>query len=283
VTPDEREREYSPSSCIGGDYQPFIAAYEAQSLEARRLTESRGARWHELRYGDAPAQRIDLCLPAQASPMQRVPLLVFIHGGYWQELSARDSLFAAAGCVEAGLAFAAIDYTLAPQAGVPQIVRECGAAIEALAACGPSLGFDPRHIVVAGSSAGAHLAAMAALPGAVQAPLRGVVLVSGIYDLRPLVGTSINDALGLDEATARQVSPALHSVRGFPRTVVAWGAVETREFKRQSREFAAQLQKEGTACETVEIPARNHFDVILDLANPGTLLGARTLALLQLA
>ena len=291
-----RERAYSPSSCIGGNYQPFIAAYAERSAAARARLRS----WQELSYGSAPSQRLDLFLPAgaapraaqgaatlatQSNPSCAVPhplpaLLVFIHGGYWQELSKRESSFAASDAVEHGLAFAALDYTLAPQASVAEMVQECRQALRWLHQNAARLGFDAQRIVVAGSSAGAHLAAMCALPQADAAagaapgqPVQATVLVSGIYELEPLLGTSINTALGLTTESSRAISPALLPLAGFPPSVVCWGEIETDEFKRQSRDFAAALQRSGTPCDVFQVPQRNHFDIILDLADPATLLG----------
>ena len=110
-----------------------------------------------------------------------------------------------------------------------RIVEECRAAVASLSR------FD--RLVVAGSSAGAHLAAMAAL--AADQRVKGAVLVSGIYDLEPLIGTSIDAALGLDPATAARNSPLRRPLEGFPRSLVCWGENETDQFKRQSRAFAA--------------------------------------------
>jgi arylformamidase len=268
-----REREYSPSSCIGGDYRPFVAAYAERSAKVRSRTPGQ----LDLRYGARAAQRLDLFMPRRAAADaagERPPLLVFIHGGYWQELSKQESAFAAADCVAQGIAFAAIDYTLAPQASVADIVVECRAALSWLHGHAATLGFDAGRIVVAGSSAGAHLAAMTALPAPAGAGfVKAAVLVSGIYELEPLIGTSINAAVGLTPESARSLSPALRDLRGFPPAIVCWGAVETAEFKRQSRDFAARLERAGTACQVFEVPQRNHFDVILDLADPGALLG----------
>lgn len=280
-----REREYSPSSCIGGDYRPFIADYAERSAAARARFAGPASRL-DLAYGEGPAQRLDLFVPAVsavAAAAGAPPLLVFIHGGYWQELSKNESSFAAADALVQGLAFAALDYTLAPAATVAAMVEECRRALAWLQARAAALGFDGTRIVVAGSSAGAHLAAMCALPGTAAAPLvRGAVLVSGIYEVEPLVGTSINDALGLDAAAARAVSPALAaSLQGFPPAIVAWGGVETGEFKRQGRDFAAALRRAGTRCDDFEVPGRNHFDVVLDLADPATALGEATLALVR--
>lgn len=283
----ERERVYAPSSCIGGNYQPFLQAYATHSAAVRaQHTGRRG-----LAYGTAASQTLDLFLPppgtGDPSDTGLPPLLLFIHGGYWQELSKNDSLFAADGCLAAGAAFAALDYTLAPQATVQQMVGECRMALRWLHDHAASFGFDARRIVVAGSSAGAHLAAMCCLrswPGEPDLPAglpAAAVLVSGIYELSPLVGTSINGALGLTPAAAASVSPMRCDLAGFPPTLVAWGAVETSAFKDQSRAFAQRIAAAGgTVPQQAEVPGCNHFDVILALAQRGTVLGDATLRLL---
>jgi len=285
LTQDELERGYTPSSRINGNYQPFLEAYAARSAAARERALALGGRWQEFRYGTKATQRMDLCLPPSAGTRRsRAGLLVFIHGGYWQELSAAESLFSAAQCTAHGLAFAAIDYTLAPAASVGQMVAECRTAVAWLAAHASELRIDSDNIVIAGSSAGAQLAAMISLPvpwleqESTCRP-RALMLVSGIYELEPLLATSINVALGLDAAAARALSPALHPLAGFPATVVCWGEIETEAFKVQSQEFAAALRAVGTPCEAFEVPGCNHFDVVLDLAEPRTLLGRHTLAL----
>ncbi len=287
MSPQERERAYSPSSCIGGHYQPYVAAYQTRSDDARADGTALGATWSTQRYGKQAAQQISLCLPPASScaPPASTGLLVFIHGGYWQELSANDSLFPATACIQRGLAFAALDYTLAPAASVADIVAECRWALVWLFQHAQALGVDASRIVVSGSSAGAHLAAMVAMAGALpdgqggSFAVRAAVLVSGIYALEPLVGTTINTALALEPASAQQMSPALLPLRGFPKTLLCWGAVETEEFKRQSRDFAHALGTAGTPCESFEVPQRNHFDVILDLTDASTRLGAATLSL----
>jgi arylformamidase len=254
----EREREYSPSSCIDGNYQPYIRAYAERSDAARRAHPPK-----TVRYGPGERQTIDLFVPANVA---RPPVLVFFHGGYWQELSKQDSAFAALNCLAHGIAYAAVDYTLAPAATLSAIVEECRAAIARLEDVGP--------LVVAGSSAGAHLAAMVA-----NERMRGAVLVSGLYDLEPLIGTSINADLGLDAAEAARNSPLRRPLAGLPPSLVCWGENETDQFKRQSRAMARALRSAGASCETFECAGRNHFDVILDLADPASALGRRTLAL----
>lgn len=277
LTDVEREREYSPSSCVGGDLGPFLEAYATRSEEARHACGAAGLDVRRLHYGDAPRQVIDVVHPRTPNP---APLLVFIHGGYWQELSPTESFFAGADAVRHGVAHAAVGYTLAPEASLDEIVAEVRSAVVHLVRHADALGLDPQRIVVSGSSAGAHLAAMVALHDDEDWRPAGVVLVSGIYELEPLIGTSINEALSLDVDTAQRNSPALHPLAGFPRTVITHGDNETSEFKRQSADFAQRIAAAGGTAEVHEIADRNHFDVILDLADDDEALGRRVLDML---
>lgn len=264
---ETRSIEYSPSSALDGDIGEFIQAYVDKSA----LAYSQCQPIHTLDYGPKPSNTIDFVRPDVDGA---VPLHVFIHGGYWQELSKRESFFPALDTLKRGIAFAAIDYTLAPHAGLDEIVAECCAAMAQLAEGADSLGVDRNRIVVSGSSAGAHLAAMCCLDLSPHLRPAGAVLMSGIFEVAPLIGTYINDALGLDTDTAERNSPALSDLSGFPRTVIAWGENETDEFKRQSRFFAALLRAAGGQVEALEMPARNHFDLVDDIAN-GSALGQR--------
>jgi arylformamidase len=277
LSPEAREREYSPSSCIGGNYMPFIQAYADESAAARKAYPP-----HTHTYGAEPTQKLDLFLPP-ATGAPPPPLLVFIHGGYWQELSKEYSSFAASHCLPQGIAYAAIGYTLAPAATVGSIVQECRTALNWLFDNAGKLGVDRHRIVVAGSSAGAHLAAMCAAPGALAPSnrLKGAVLVSGVYELEPLIGTTINDALHLDATTAAGNSPMRQDLQEFPPSIVCWGDNETDQFKRQSRAFSATLRTAGTHGTEFEIPGRNHFNIILDLANPATELGRHVVAMID--
>lgn len=278
----EREIEYSPSSCLpDGDYQPFVDAYATISDQVwSDLEAAPDVRTTVVRYGDAPMRTIDVAVPSTTGP--DAPLLAFVHGGYWQELSKVESRFAAHDCVRRGWAFAAIDYPLAPHADLATIVDSCRRAVRTLHENGRSLEFDPNRIVVSGSSAGAHLAAMVALDTAAPPQhVAGTVLVSGVYELEPLIGTSIDGALGLDRATAGLNSPLRADLTGFPPTVVGYGSDETAEFKAQSQAFAAALGRDEARVTGVEVAGRNHFDVILDLAAPSTTLGDAVAALID--
>jgi arylformamidase len=274
----EREREYSPSSCVTA-IEPFLEAYVAHSRDA----EMRFRCQKNLRWGERPDEQFDYFPAASAD----APLLVYIHGGYWQEHSKDESLFAAPDCIANGIAFAAIDYTLAPQASVGFIVEQCRRAIASLHRQAAALGFDPRRIYVSGNSAGAHLAAMLLVEGWQAAygladdVVAGAVLLSGIYDLEPLMGTYIDAALHLTDADVAALSP-LRLKSGRPvKTIVAWGDNETAEFKRQSRAFAAALVDSGFPVSAFELAGTNHFDIVFGLAHRGSVLGDATLELIH--
>lgn len=275
---DEREREYSPSSCVGGNIDPFIAAYVERSAQAHASLRAAGRTVTEVAYGPEPSQTIDLVTPP---PTQRsTPLLVYIHGGYWQQLSKVESFFAAEHCIAHGIAFAAVDYTLAPHATLDEIVAECRSAVAKLRDITNEHRVDPDRIVVAGSSAGGHLSAMVGLGIGDGWRPAGVGLISGVFELEPLIGTSINDAVGLDVAAALRNSPQRMDLADFPRTLIAIGSNETNEFKRQSLAMEAALQQLGTPVEHIEIDERNHFDVVLDLCNADSELGRLMLQLI---
>jgi len=252
------EREYSPSSRAGGSAEPYVADWRARSASA---AQQLGDRVRGLTGGS---------LLVEAG--EGAPLLVFVHGGYWQALSAAESMYLAPAALAAGWSFAAVEYTIAPTGRLDTMVEEVTATLASLGRA-----TRPGAVVLAGHSAGAHLAAMAALVQ--QSPLRldRVVLLSGVYDLRPLVLTTVNDPLGLDLASAERLSPMLLPVRCTPQVSVAWGDADTDAFEAQSIAYAAVLRRAGVAVTESLCEHRHHFDIVDDLVDPRSPLGEITL------
>lgn len=270
----ERDTEYSPSSVIDGNYQPFINKYISESEIARTVVQSK---IHQ--YGNKKNQVIEITT-FQKSDNELRPLLVFIHGGYWQELSIKESFFPSTEAVKNDIGYAAIEYSLAPSVSVSEIVDECTEAINWLFTNVADLGFDQKKIILSGSSAGAHLVAMSLLKINKFSPL-GAVLVSGIYNIEPLIGTSIDEALSLTNSQAYENSPINFSLENFPPTIVTWGENETEQFKKQSKILVNKLIDEGVPVRSLEIEDKNHFDIILDLADLSKELGCELKMLLD--
>ncbi|MCF4978644.1 alpha/beta hydrolase fold domain-containing protein [Pseudomonas gessardii] len=264
------ERAYSPSS-VAPDFMSVVLQYRALSdLMCTRHAATR------IEYGQGADEYSILFEPTTQAASS---MLVFIHGGYWQELSAQDSCFPAEGLLAHHIAYAAINYSLAPAANIFDMARQCCRALEALQAARPNC-----RIVIAGSSAGAHLAAMLltfdwrAREGG-QPPFAAALLISGIYDLRPLIPTYINTPLKLTLDSALALSPQLQPIVSPCPTVVCFGQQETDAFKQQSRDFAQRLISVGADVSLYEVPGRNHFDIVFDISQSATLIGADVLRL----
>ncbi|WP_170755390.1 alpha/beta hydrolase [Ruegeria lacuscaerulensis] len=267
-TQAELDQEYSPRSMIGGDLTPYLNSYAALSAQYRAQMDVIG----NVSYGDSTAQVLDF-FPAKGAG---APLHVFIHGGYWQALSQRESAMMAPALVEAEYSFATLNYTLAPDARIGDMIDECRNALLWLAANAPDLGFDPSRVTLSGHSAGAQLASMVMATSAdalARAGLRvrDVILISGVYDLEPISLTPVNEPLQLTPVEVHDLSPIRHLPAPGPRYRVTVGERDTPEFIRQSRDYAELLRKAG---HSVSFDLQNgvqHFDIIM---HPATFLAA---------
>ncbi|WP_050605560.1 alpha/beta hydrolase [Ruegeria sp. 6PALISEP08] len=256
----ELEQEYSPSTMIGGDLSPYLASYQALSAQAR----SEFPVQEKLAYGDSPNQVLDY-FPAKGAG---APLHVFIHGGYWQALSQRESAMMAPALIEAEHSFATLNYTLAPDARIGEMIEECRDALLWLAAQAGTLGFDPSRITLSGHSAGAHLAAMIIATSSdalakAGLRIRDVILISGIYDLEPISLMSVNDPLQLTPVEVNDLSPIRNLPRPGPRYYVTVAERDTPEFIRQSRDYAERLRKAGHSVSFDLKKGMQHFDIIM--------------------
>ncbi|CUK03341.1 Carboxylesterase NlhH [Ruegeria denitrificans] len=265
---DELEQEYSPRSMIGGDLTPYLDSYAALSAQHRAQMEVIG----NVSYGDGTAQVLDF-FPAKGAG---APLHVFIHGGYWQALSQNESAMMAPALVEAEQSFATLNYTLAPEARIGDMIEECRDALLWMAANAPDLGFDPSRITLSGHSAGAQLAAMVMATSADELAraglrVRDVILISGVYDLEPISLTTVNDPLQLTPVEIHDLSPILHLPAPGPRYHVTVAERDTPEFIRQSRDYAELLRKAGHSVSFDLKKGMQHFDIIM---HPGTFLPA---------
>lgn len=253
------EREYN----LRIRHPERTAVYErfaADSAVLRR--ESPG--FAALRYGESPNSVIDFFAAGGGGPR---PLFVFLHGGYWRALDRGIFSFLARPWNARGVSVALPGYDLAPAVTVRQIAAQTRRAIEWLIERRDELAIDTTRIVIGGHSAGAHLGALAVNALETCRPL-GLVGVSGVYDLLPLLRTTVNHDVHLDAAEARVLSPLWLEPRGGARHLCAVGGAETDGFRDQSRRYAATLREKGVAAEYLEAPARTHFDILDDLADP---------------
>ncbi|MBB6015235.1 alpha/beta hydrolase [Deinococcus radiopugnans] len=238
---------YMPSRRVP-DADALVAAWARNSAAVREACAPQ-----QLAYGAGEHERLDVFSPEGAV---RATLL-FIHGGYWQAFYKDTFSYLAPPLLGAGLRVAIISYDLTPAVTLSRIVDQARRATAFVAAqfAGP--------LVVAGHSAGGHLAAMIhatdwAAEGLPGVTLAGGVGISGLYDLGPLRRTELQPALQLSEKEARALSPAfLHPTSAAP-FIAAVGADESAAFLGQSLALAQAWP--GVVGGVRQLPGRHHFD-----------------------
>ncbi|WP_431281684.1 alpha/beta hydrolase [Humitalea sp. 24SJ18S-53] len=242
------EAEYNNRARVPG-HPAIIAAWASDSAAWRAACPRVEL---GLPYGTAPRQAMDVFWPGDRDD---VPLAVWIHGGYWQGLDRSFASHCARGLNGRGIAVAVPSYTLCPETTVSGIVAEM------LAACTLLFARHGRSMLVAGHSAGGQLAAMMA--HALPREMVGAILpVSGVFELEPLLTTTIATPLRLDAPTARKLSPRFLPAPGVVTHAVV-GADESDEYLRQTRDFAEAWDGTWEA-----VPGADHFTVIAPFADP---------------
>jgi len=235
-------------------------------IAASRELESKAKPALDLAYGSEPLQKLDYYAAAQNGP-----LLVFVHGGYWQGGDKADVGFIARPYIEAGINVAVVNYSLAPQAKIEDMVAEVRNSLVWLGSQAAQLGFDAGRVSLMGHSAGGHLVSMMVARTDTPVPagmpsIANVFPISGVFDLPPLLPSSINTALGLDQPRAEALSPlAWPGPQGtYVHTFV--GAGETDQFHRQ----AEALGKVWTVARHDSVPGTDHFTILNVLGDPSS-------------
>jgi len=260
----ERDAAYNNTAAVAD----VAARHAERGIASARARAHAGARL-DRRYGPAPRNLIDL-FPAQDSG---APCLVFIHGGYWQMNSKESFACLGDGVRALGWAAALPGYTLAPDITLSGIVAEIDAALDFLLRDGPAYGIA-GPLVVAGWSAGGHLAALALGHPGVAAGLS----ISGIHELAPLRDTYLNDRLHLSDTEIETLSPLrLPVVR--KKLAIGYGTAELPALRLNSVAFHAYRSEGGGPGRSIAAPDCNHFTILDALRRPD---GMLTMSLLEL-
>ncbi len=260
------QAEYDNGAKVPG-YQAIVAGWTAASAAMRA---SWPAAELDVPYGPTDRQKLDIFWP---EPSRAAPLAMFVHGGYWAALDRTVFSYLASGLLAHGVAVAMPSYDLCPHVTVAAIVEQVRDAAGFVARR------HSRDMLAIGHSAGGHLAAMLlatdwASRGLPAAAVRAALPISGLFDLPPLLATTVNEPLGLDEAEAGRLSPLFLPSPGLPLHAVV-GGLEGVEYTRQATSIAEAW---GGTWEAM--PDANHFSVIGPLANEGSPLVAKALELL---
>jgi arylformamidase len=249
------------------DSPQWLERWRARSAQVRAGPHAR----LDVPYGKRPRQRLDYF----PSGVQRAPLFVFIHGGYWQRNDKEMFAFVADGPQPHGIDVATVGYTLTPDARLTEIVHEIEQALSFLSQRTDDFGFARDRLFVGGWSAGGHLTAMAARHAAV----RGGIPISGIFDLEPIALNYLNEKLALDPSEVETLSPLrILRDRSAPLRMFVGGS-ELPELKRQSASYAEAARERRLPVQLTVLPGHHHFSILDEICRPD---GAITTALREL-
>ena len=257
------QAEYDNVAKVPG-YGAIVAGWQARAAQFR---DARPRGEMGIAYGAGERQKLDFYAAGQQGPV-----VLFVHGGYWQKLHRDDFSHFAAGLLARGVSVAMPSYDLCPQVTMGEIVAQVRAAAALVARR------SGRTMLAMGHSAGGHLAAMLLATdwpalGLPRGTVHGALSVSGLFDLAPLLQTTIGDALRMDVQTARDLSPMLMAAPGLPIHAMV-GGDEGAEYARQSAGIA-----EAWGGSWSSAPGRNHFTLVEEMARPDSEVTGRAVAM----
>ncbi|MBV9519589.1 MAG: alpha/beta hydrolase [Hyphomicrobiales bacterium] len=262
---------YSDPAWCEAQYNPRGAVANATEIYARWPLESARVKQKlshvGLRYGPHAREEMDVFRAPSARGA-----LIFFHGGYWRAFSKDDFAFLAEALVGAGITVAMPSYPLCPEASLEDIAQSSVSAVVKLwrEVLSPA---ERARLVISGHSAGGYLTAALfatdwAAHGLPPTPFCGGLSISGVFELEPLVNTTMNTAIGLTAETARAWSHGGSCPHVAAPLVLCVGEQESPEFHRQSAELAHAWPEVCRA--PIAIPGRHHFDVVEELGRDGT-------------
>ena len=277
---DTLEAKYNLRAVRGADFDELVDRWLARSAAHR---DASGARV-DLAYGEGERERLDFFSGGD----RQGPLLLYIHGGYWQRGDKAMYSFVTEAFVRHGVSVAVMNYDLTPAVRmgmIPPQVRKCVAWLWHHAG---DLGFARERLFVSGHSAGGHLTAMmmatdwpafdATLPADL---IRGAMPISGLFELEPLVHTSINDGPRMTIDEAIDESPLFMPILTDAPQLVVCGGGETSELRRQSDAYFEKFAAPGRPMQRYEVPGEDHFDELERLAEDDSDFFEKSMALVS--
>lgn len=274
---DQKELDDAYDQIVYAPNQPLVqrrrSAASARAREVLGLPE-------RVAYGPSEIERLDVYRAKRPD----APINIFIHGGAWRGGMAKDFGGPAEMFVNAGASFVVPDFINVDEAGgdlfpMAEQVRRAIAFVYRNAA---RFGGDPQKLYLTSHSSGSHLTGCALTSGwpgenLPRAFIKGAVLASGMYDLKPVRLSKRSLYVSFTDAMEQELSAIRHLDRLATPIVLAYGTEETPEFQRQTRDFFAAVKAAGKPAELVVGEACNHFEIAETLASPYGLLGRAAL------
>ena len=258
---------------------------ERRRLASERTIERIGPP-QRVAYGPTEIEKLDI----YKTKRPNAPIAIFIHGGAWKAGASKDSAYMAEMYLAAGAIFVVPDFVAVQNAGgslmtMAQQVRRAVAWVYKNAA---SFSGDPNRLYLTGHSSGAHLGGTIVITnwqkdfGLPRDILKGALLISGMYDLKPVRISKRSKYVNFDDATEDALSTQRHIDKIVTPLIIAHGTLESPEFQRQSCDFAAAVKAAGKPIEFFVGEGFNHFEMQETMGNPFGLGGRATLGQMHL-
>jgi arylformamidase len=237
-------------------------------------------------YGPTEIEKLDI----YKTNRPNAPIAIFIHGGAWKNGASKDSAYMAEMYLAAGANFVIPDFVAVQDAGgsLMTMAGQVRRAVAWVYKNAASFGGDPKRLYLMGHSSGAHLGGAIVITdwqkdfGLPPDILKGALLISGMYDLKPVRLSKRSKYVNFDDATEEALSTQRHIDKIVTPLIIAHGTLESPEFQRQSREFAAAVKAAGKPVEFFVGEGFNHFEMQETMGNPFGLGGRATLQMMQL-
>jgi arylformamidase len=237
-------------------------------------------------YGPTEIEKLDI----YKTNRPNAPIAIFIHGGAWKNGASKDSAYMAEMYLAAGANFVIPDFVAVQDAGgsLMTMVQQVRRAVAWVYKNAASFGGDPKRLYLMGHSSGAHLGGAVVITdwqkdfGLPPDILKGALLVSGMYDLKPVRLSKRSKYVNFDDATEEALSTQSHIDKIVTPLIIAHGTLESPEFQRQSREFAAAVKAAGKPVEFFVGEGFNHFEMQETMGNPFGLGGRAALRMMKL-
>jgi arylformamidase len=238
-------------------------------------------------YGPTAIEALDVYTTSRPN----APVNVFLHGGAWRSGLAKDYAYPAELFVRAGAHYVVPDFINVVEAGGDLIpmADQVRRAVAWVYRNAHTFGGDASRVYVSGHSSGAHLAGVVLVTdwgrdfNLPVDTVKGGLCCSGMYDLKPVRLSARSAYVKFTDAVEHALSTERHLDRLRTPVIVAYGTLETPEFQRQSRDFAAAVTAAGKPVQLIVGEGYNHFEIPETLANPYGLLGRAVLAQMKLS
>jgi arylformamidase len=280
---DQKELDDAYDQSVYAPNQQLLA--KRRALASKTTLEKLGAP-ERVAYGQTDIEKLEIYKTARP----RAPVNIYIHGGAWRNGRAKDFAFPAEVFVNAGAHFVVVDFVQITDTGgnLMPMIQQVRSAVAWVYKNAVNFGGDPDRLYITGHSSGAHLAGCTLVTdwqkefGLPDDILKGGLLVSGMYDLKPVRLSKRSEYVKFTDEIEQALSSKRHLDRLNAPIIVACGTEETPEFQRQSREFAAAVNAAGKPVELIIGEGFNHFEMQETLGNPYGIAGRAALKLMNL-